>query len=105
MRIFCTIMLIVFLTASVGMTVGCIVEWQGRCSGCEEPHADTCNVLMRSRVFSIIATLVLWVCAFLWVSLLVDKIKEDHMYLMENKIRTTGDYQLNMRNSMERKQW
>ena len=104
MRTLCTIMLIVFLIASVAMTIGCIVEWQGRCSGCEEPHDGNCNVLMRSRVFSIIATLVLWVCAFLWVVLLVDKIKEDNIYLMENKVRTTSDYQLNMRNSVERKQ-
>lgn len=105
MRIFCTIMLIVFLMASVAMTIGCIVEWEGRCSSCEEPHENTCNVLMCSRLYSIIGTMVLWLCAFLWTMLLVDKIKEENMYLMENRIRTTGDYQLNMRNSVERKQW
>ena len=103
MRIFCTIMLILFLIGSIAMTAGCIVEWQGRCSSCETPHEELCNVLIRSRLYSIIGTMVFWVCAFLWMALLVDEIKKENMSYTEYKVRGNYDYKTTMRNSVEKR--
>lgn len=101
MRVFCTIMVMIFLVAAVLMTVGCIVEWSGNCHACEEPHDACCNVLMRSRLFSIIATMMLWMCSVLWIMLLADKIKEENMEAFG--MGTFDNYQTNMRNSMEKR--
>ena len=86
MRIFCTIMVIFFLVFSVISTIGCALEWSGKCSTCDD-HGDACNVANRARLYSAFATIILWVCSFTWCWLLWQEFASDRQCVVEDRVK------------------
>ena len=116
MRIFCTIMVILFLSLAVLSTVNLVVEWNGRCNNCtfgEDPatgepytghHPTQCGVLLSSRIKSFFLTVVLYMCSATWVYLLWDAYRDYSMNKAEKWVGTSVDYIANMKNSYEQRQ-
>ena len=97
MRLLCIIMAIFFILLTVVSIVNIVIEWDG----CEE-H-DSCAAEVSSRIKSIFLTIVLGVCAGLWVWQGIDAFINHHykkLYLQEIEDR----YKLKMEANIERKQ-
>jgi hypothetical protein len=102
MKIFCTIMVIMFLLFSVLATVGCILEWSGKCATCED-HGEACNVTARARLYSIFTTIILWVCSFTWCWLLWQEYKEagEELCRAETRVKNLSPMAIeNMKNHL-----
>jgi cytochrome bd-type quinol oxidase subunit 2 len=97
MRFLCIIMAIFFILLTAVSIINIIIEWDG----CEE-H-DSCAAEVSSRIKSIFLTIVLGVCAGLWVWQGIDAFINHHykkLYLQEMENR----YKLKMEANIERKQ-
>ena len=84
-------------------TVGCFLEWSGKCSTCD--HGEQCNVTLRARLYSCFMSIVLWICGITWCWLTWQSYADDRAdSLMEKRVKElSGDYKINMRNSIENK--
>jgi hypothetical protein len=95
-------MAIFFLVMAVVSTVGCFMEWAGKCSTCD--HGEACNVTARARVYSIFSVLILWICGAAWMIFTWQAYADERRDWSEEKIKSIKtDYRENMKNSYERR--
>jgi cytochrome bd-type quinol oxidase subunit 2 len=97
MRFLCIIMAIFFILLTAISIVNIIIEWDG----CAEHNS--CAAEVSSRIKSIFLTIVLGVCAGLWIWQGIDAFINHHykkLYLQEMENR----YKLTMEANIERKQ-
>jgi hypothetical protein len=102
MKILCIVMTILFLLFAVMSTIGCFLEWSGKCSTCD--HGEQCNVTIRARLYSCFMTIILWVCGATWCWLTWQAYADDRHDWSEEKVKNLKtNYRENMKNSYERK--
>ena len=117
MRIFCMLMVILFISFAVLATINLIVEWNGKCDNCtfgEDPatgqpyvghHPTQCGVLISSRFKSAFLTIILYMCSGTWAYLLWDAYRDLRESKFEKKFtEIQTNYLANMRNGYERHQ-
>lgn len=96
-------MTILFLLFAVMSTIGCFLEWSGKCSTCD--HGEQCNVTIRARLYSCFMTIILWVCGATWCWLTWQAYAEDRTdSFVEARVKgLSSDYKTTMRNSIANK--